>query len=159
MGMKHPEEHFRQGKAALASGHAVRAAAHFHDAISEEERQASVRRQMKYLSYYGLSLALAYKPKREYVELCERAASQDSFDAELQANLAKVYLLARKKSKALSALVLGIRLDPTNRRLRKMLSSVDRRRAPLVPGLGRDHFLNRTAGRWRHRLFPPRASA
>ena len=159
MGMQHPEEHFRQGKVALANGRAVRAAAHFHDAIDEEERQAPVRRQMRYLSYYGLSLSLAYKPKREYVELCERAAKEDGFDAELQANLAKVYLLARKKTKALDALVRGIRLDPTNKRLLKMLASVDRRRSPVVPGLSRDHFLNRAAGRWRHRLFPPRASA
>lgn len=159
MGMQHPEEHFRQGKIALANGRAVRASAHFHDAIAEEDAQNPVRRQMRYLSYYGLALSLAYKPKREYVELCERASKEDPFDAELQANLAKVYLLARKKTRALDALVRGIRLDPANGRLRKMLESVDRRRAPLVPALGRDHFLNRTAGRWRHRLFSRSANA
>ncbi len=152
MSMIHPEEHFRRGVAALAGGKPVRAVAHFQEALQEEERQAPVRPQMRYLSYYGLALSVAYKPTHESIDFCERAARTDSFDAELQANLAKVYLLAGKRSKALAALVRGIRLDPAHKRLHALFEKVDRRRKPLIPTLGRNHFVNRTAGRLRARL-------
>ena len=152
MGLIHPEEHFQRGLQALAAGKPVRAVAHFQLAVETERGQAPVRAQMKYLSYYGFSLALAYKPTRESVAMCEEAAQEDSFDPELQANLGKVYLLAGKRSKALASIVRGIKLDPKHKRLKALLAKVDRRHPPLIPSLGRDHFINRTAGRLRARL-------
>src|SRR5262245_51468779 len=71
------ENHFRQGLAALVDGDPNVAAEHFRTAI-QIERQRHVRRpQMRYLSYFGLSLALAHGPTQESILACETAARRD----------------------------------------------------------------------------------
>src|SRR5262249_56470453 len=59
------ENQFRQGLVALVDEDPKTAAERFRAAI-QIERQRHVRRpQMRYLSYYGLSLALAHGPTQE----------------------------------------------------------------------------------------------
>ena len=152
MGLIHPEEHFRRGMNALSSGKHTRAASHFSDALREEERLGPERADMRFLSYYGFSLALANRPRPEYVSMCEEAARKAPRSPEILANLGKVYLLAGRRSKALASLERGLQLEPSNKRLQALLSKFDRRKPPLIPGLGRNHFINVAAGRLRHRL-------
>ena len=156
MSLIHPEEHFRLGMAALKSGKNVRAASHFHDAISEVERLDPDRSEPRYTSYYGFSLALAHRPKREFISMCEQAARTAPTNPEIHANLGRVYLLAGHRSKALAALAKGLKLAPDDKRLRALLSKFDRRRPPVIPGLGRDHAFNVAAGKLRHRLSQSR---
>ncbi len=152
-----PEEHFGKGLEALAQRKPREAALHFKGAMNCERELGIQRPQMRYLSYYGLSMAAAHKPNRQAIACCERAAAKDA-DPELLLNLGRVYYLAGLHLRALSALDRGLRLDPEHRGLRVMKSRVDRRARPLLPLLSRDHLLNRSLGRLRAALFPRRRS-
>lgn len=148
-----PGEYFRQGLRAFREGRAACAREHFERAMSAEKRRGAPRPTMCYLSYYGLSRALAEGVSREAVEACERAALWDDFDPDLMANLAWVYLLARRRTSALAALERGLRLDPESRRLRALLRRAERRSRPVLSRLPRSHFLNRSLGRLRKRFL------
>jgi hypothetical protein len=108
---------------------------------------------MRFLSYYGLSRALAEGVSRESIEACERAAQWDDFDPDLMANLGWIYLLANRRTSALAALERGLRLDADNPRLRALLLRADRRSRPVLRRLPRSHALNRALGRLRRSLF------
>jgi tetratricopeptide (TPR) repeat protein len=152
-----PEEHFQDGLNALEAGHPGEAVDHFRYAIAAEKKAGAARPRMRTISYYGLSLVFSRRAARQGVELCEKAAARDSFDPVLQLNLGKAYRHIGRTTKALAALERGLDLDPTNLRLSIEKSRLDRRGRPLVPGLGRDHPLNRSFGRLRASIFPRRA--
>ena len=148
----------RIGLALFAKGRYADAARRFHQAILADREAGVMRPRMRLLSYYGLSQALSGRPSIEAVRLCERAAKEDGFDATLQLNLGKIYLLTGKRTKALSAFERGLRLDPYDARLQAMLARSDRRARPVVGGLGRDHPINRSLGRLRKKLSPQNRS-
>ena len=151
-----PEDHFRDGLSALGAGRPAEAVDHFQHAISSEKQMGAVRPQMRYVSYYGLSMALSKRSLHAAVDLCERAADRDDFDAILMLNLGRVYVLTGRRIKALATFERGLQLDPSNRRIRTEVSRLDRRRAPAWPSLGRDHAVNRSLGRLRASLLGPR---
>jgi tetratricopeptide (TPR) repeat protein len=148
-----PGEYFRRGLRAFREGRAARAREDFERAMSAERRLGAVRPSMRFLSYHGLSRALAEGMSREALEACERAAQWDDFDPDLMANLGWIYLLANRRTSALAALEKGLRLEPENRRLKALLRRAERRSRPVLPRLSRSHFLNRTLGRLRRRLL------
>ena len=149
------EQHFRRGRA-LLERRPREAVVHLREAVEQEKRGGVLRPQMRYLSYYGLSQAMAKggRPTRESVQSCEAAAAQDPHDPDLLLNLARVYLLATKKTRGLAMCEKGLRFFPDHRGFRSLLDEVDRRASPVVPLLGRDHPLNRSLGRLRATLFP-----
>jgi tetratricopeptide (TPR) repeat protein len=108
---------------------------------------------MAYLSYYGLSRALAEGVSREAIEACERAAERDDFNADLLANLGWVYLLANRRTSALACIEKGLRLDRDSPRLKALLQRAERRSAPVIPRLARSHLMNRSLGRLRRLLL------
>ena len=152
MSLIHPEEHFRRGLHALSAGKHSRAASLFFKAMEQERHEPTNGNGGRYLSYYGFSLSLAHRPKREFVSMCEEAVEQQPDNPELLGNLAKVYLLAGLRTRALETLMRGLENQPNDKRLKALLAKFDRRRRPVIPGLTRDHPLNRAAGRVRHRL-------
>ena len=147
-----PEEHFRRGRAALERGRPGEAAAHFNLAVNREKEMRILRPQMRYISFYGLSLALAYGPTHEALAMCEMAAREDPTDPEVHCNLGRVCLMARKTTRALAAFEWAIRLDPEDLRPRRLRDRADRRSRPILPWLGRDHPINWTTGRLRTAL-------
>lgn len=149
--------HFRRGVAALAAGKPIDAVEHFQAALTADKAKGSPRPPMRYISYYGLSLALADRPTAQAVKACERAAARDSFDPVLFLNLGRVYLLAGMTTKALATFERGLRLDPGHRALRAALSGADRRSKPPLSMLSRDNPLNRSLGKLRAQLFARRA--
>lgn len=149
MGELSPEEHFLKGRAALSNRRPTQAARHFKAAMARERELGVMRPQMRFLSYYGLSMAAGFKPTRDAIACCEQAASQDDHDVELMLNLARAYWLAGLPTRALAAAARGLRHDPDHAGLTNLLHKIDRRAPPLVPGLGRDHPLNRSLGRLR----------
>lgn len=157
MSVTGPKEPFEKGVRALAEGRAKEAVEYFETAITMERERGVVRPTMRYLSYYGLSVAMADRPTREAVRACETAASRDRFDALLLVNLGKVYLLSGQPTRALSAFERARRMDPTNPRIKRALARADRRGRPAIPFLGRDHRLNRSLGRLRSSLFSRRS--
>ena len=148
-----PDEHFRDGLTALSAGRSFEAADHFRRAVATEKRLGADRPNMRYISFYGLSLALCRRATRTAIELCEKAAAHDSFDAVLLLNLGKVYAISGRTTKALATYERGLRVDPSNKRLQIELARIERRREPALPALGRDHVINRSLGRLRASLF------
>jgi Flp pilus assembly protein TadD len=95
---------FHRGLAALNAGYPASAMGYFGAAVSTESTAETSPLNFRALSYYGLSLALAEGPSAEAVEACERAAARGGSDPDLCANLGWVYLLAGRRTTALSAL-------------------------------------------------------
>lgn len=149
------ENLFRKGLAALSEGDALEAQALFHAAIQAERRRGIRRPQMRYLSFYGLSLALAKGATSEAVRACEVAARSEQATADLFLNLAKVYQMAGKLTRALDACERGLLMDPSHPALRALLSRLDRRRRPPLPFLRRSNALNRWLGKVRSALSAP----
>jgi tetratricopeptide (TPR) repeat protein len=116
--------------------------------VIERERSVS-RPQMRYLSYYGLSLAQAKRANREAIKACETAARVDFFSPDLLLNLGKVYLLAGKTTKALETFDRGCKIAPNYKALRVEMAKADRRSAPPLRFLSRSHPLNRWLGKLR----------
>ena len=152
------EQHFVRGRHALLHRRPREAHAHLRLAVEVEKSTGVVRPQMRYISYYGLSLAMSKggRPTREAVAFCEEAAAQDPHDPEILLNLARIYLLATKRTRGLATIARGLKFFPGHRGFQRLLEKVDRRSAPVVGLLGRDHPLNRSLGRLRASLFPGR---
>ena len=143
------ENQFRQGLAALVDGDPRAASEHFRSSI-QIERQRHVRRpQMRYLSYYGLSLALAHGPSQESIRACETAARRDFFNPDLLLNLGKVYALAGLTTRALSTFERGLSVAPSSGPLRAELAKLDRRQTVSIRWLSRSNAANRAIGRMR----------
>jgi predicted Zn-dependent protease len=160
MPLQGAEQFFRRGVATLAEERAVEAARHFLTAMQLERQQGVRRPEMRYLSFYGLSLALARGPLREAIAACETAVTRQPENPDLHLNLARVYLAAGEPTRALRSATSGLALDPDHRGLRALLPAIERRRRPALRFLTRDHPVNRVLGRLRaslsgHEKAPP----
>jgi tetratricopeptide (TPR) repeat protein len=149
------ENCYKKGLVALAEGRPAEATAMFEAAMVIERERSVSRPQMRYLSYYGLSLAHAKRPNREAIKACETAAQIDFFAPDLLLNLGKVYLLAGKTTKALEIFERGLRIAPKYKALRIELRKVDRRQPPPISRLSRNHVLNIWLGKMRTWILAP----
>jgi hypothetical protein len=68
-------------------------------------------------------------------------------------NLGEVYASAGLREKALDMLDEALELFGEDARLKRARGMVDNRRKPLLPFMGREHFLNRELGKLRHRAL------
>jgi hypothetical protein len=118
-----PGQLFRRGLEALNGGYPSRAVGYFLSAAAAEGSTATSSSGLRALSYYGLSLALAEGPSPQAIEACERAAALGGPDPDLCANLGWVYLLAGRRTTALSALDCAREMNPRSRRLHDLLRS------------------------------------
>ncbi len=147
------EIHFRKGLAALSEEKYTEAAEQFKQAILIERQRSAPRPQMRYVSFYGLASALGGGATPESIQACERAARLDFYNADLQLNLGKVYLMAGKTTRALTAFERGLRLSPGHQSLKAALARVDRRGRAVLPFLKRSHPMNRWLGKLRHAVL------
>jgi Flp pilus assembly protein TadD len=135
---------FKEGIQALKSGHPQRALVHMRTAFESQKHNPF------YLSFLGLSIARAERKWDQAAELCEMAVQLSRNRCEFHLNLAEVYALAGRREKALDTLDAALELFGGDARLKRARSRVEKRRTPVLPFLTRDHFLNRTFGKWRH---------
>ena len=143
------ENNFKRGLAALVDANYSDATVYFWRAIEIDRQRNAKRPDARYLSYYGLSLAKSRRSTGEAIEACEWATEIETLNPEIFFNLGQVYLLAGKTTLALEAFEQGLCLDPRHSVLRREVERIDRRSSPIVPGLGRDHPLNRWLGKMR----------
>ncbi|HEX5042380.1 MAG TPA: tetratricopeptide repeat protein [Candidatus Polarisedimenticolaceae bacterium] len=160
MPLQSAEQFFRRGVARLSEAHAAEAAHHFLTAIQLEREHGVRRPEMRYLSFFGLSLALAGGSLGEAIRACQTAVARDHENPDLHFNLARVHLLDGDPRSALRAAGAGLALDPAHRGLRSVVGAVERRRRPPLRFLTRDHPVNRVLGRLRaslraHEKAPP----
>jgi tetratricopeptide (TPR) repeat protein len=145
------EIQFKKGLAAFVDEQFAEAAAAFRQAI-EIDRQRNVRSpEARYLSYYGLSLAKQFGPGPESIQACETAAAREPHNPNLALNLGRVYAMVGRTTRALECFEGGLRMAPSHRSLRRELTQTDRRARPVLPGLGRNHVVNRWLGGLRSR--------
>ena len=102
------------------------------------------------LSYFGLCLALVQKKYRPAIELCRRALDLEFYNGDHYVNLARVYLAAGQRKKALDIAESGLRLLSDHDDLQRVRRSLGVRARPPVPFLDRSHPINVTLGQARH---------
>ena len=131
----------------------------YSSALAYFRRAHELERNNPYfLSYFGLTLALAEKKWAEAERLCEAALPLKRNQAQLYLNLAEVCLMSGKKREAVEALEVGLQHASRDVRLRRMSESLGNRSQSVLSFLDRRHPLNRTLGRIRygfHKILCP----
>ena len=138
---------FKRGIELLRDGHPADAAECLRRALQMEKHNPY------YLSFLGVSLARANKKWAEAVELCETALDLRRKEAQFYLNLAEVYISAGRRGDAVAVLDRAqehFKLDP---RIERARTKLGRRASPILPFLHRQHFVNRSLGRLRHRAL------
>jgi DNA-binding SARP family transcriptional activator len=113
----------------------------------------SDKRNPYYISFLGLSIARAEQNWEQALELCETAVNLKPKEIKFHLNLIEVYALAGWREKVIRKLDNASKLFGDDARLKRFRAKVAERRAPVLPFLGRSHFLNRELGKLRHRML------
>jgi len=103
-------------------------------------------------SYLGYGIARYQRQVKEGLRLCEHAVKVQFYQPDNHLNLARVYLLAKNRKGAISALTQGLALDPKHEALRALKAELGSRKRPVVGFLKRDNPVNKTLGRLRHQM-------
>lgn len=101
------------------------------------------------LSYFGLCLALVRKQYKAAVELCKRAVDLEFYNGDHYANMARVYLAAGNRKKAVETADQGLKLVPGHEYLHEVREELGVRAKPLVPILDRSNPINVSLGQAR----------
>jgi len=140
---------FKEGLALLRNNYARKASEYFTRALNQDKANPF------YISYLGLAMAAGDRNWDAAEELCLQAIKMRRSQPEFYLNLADVYRLAGKRSEAIETLSQGLTMTKRDARVLDSLSRYGRRRAPVIPFLDRNHFLNRGLGRLRFRISRP----
>lgn len=102
------------------------------------------------LSYFGLTLAMMQKKIKPAIDLCRRAIELEFYNGDHYANLARVYLIAGNRKKAVETADEGLKLVHGHDYLVKVRRSLGLRERPAVPFLDRTNPINVSLGQARH---------
>ncbi|MEK6759935.1 MAG: hypothetical protein AABY51_09200 [Deltaproteobacteria bacterium] len=142
------KEIFEHGIKLLADDNIDRALKAFDKAYKFEKDNA------RYMSYYGMCKALRGGEIGLGLELCTRAIKKEFFKPEHYVNLARVYIAAGNKKGAFKVLLKGLKHDPANAVINKMLVDLGFRHKPVIPALDRTNPLNKFLGILLRRMIP-----
>ena len=140
-------EQFRRGLAYLRDQYPDQALPYIQKAAELEMQNPF------YQSYLGVVLARVGDGRKEAEQLCSEALRMRRNEPQLYLNLAEVHAISGRRDEAVEILQQGMKFARRDFRLRLMLCRMTNRRRPVLPFLGRGHFLNRHLGRWRHRAL------
>src|SRR5207247_6235192 len=84
-------------------------------------------------SYCGLCLALVQQKFKPAIALCKRAIELQFYSADHHGNLARVYVAAGNRKKALEAVEAGLKIHPEDEYLISVRKSLGVRARPAVP--------------------------
>ena len=102
------------------------------------------------LSHFGLCLALIQKKFKPAIDLCKRAIELQFYNVDHYVNLARVYVAAGNRKKAIEAVEQGLKLHAEDETLLEVRKQLGVRAKPPVPFLDRAHPINVTLGQARH---------
>ncbi len=136
-----PEALFRAGLRLLERNHRSRAAA-----LALERAYQSKPSDPRYVSYYGLSLALSTNRLQDAEVLCTHAVTIEFCRPELFHNLGRVRLLLGDRRGAHSAFEKGLSVDRNDTRIQQEIAKLGVRKPPVISFLGRHHPLNKYIG-------------
>lgn len=146
------ENHFKKGLSALVDRNYMDASVFFRRALDLDRERNRRQPDLRYLSYYGLSLAKAGLSTRAAIQACRTAVSRQKSHPVLLLNLGRVYMVAGKTEMALQAFDRAFRLAPDNKVVARELAQLDRRNRPVIQMLPRAHPVNLMLGRLRYRV-------
>jgi tetratricopeptide (TPR) repeat protein len=84
------------------------------------------------------------------IDLCKRAIELQFYNVDHYANLARVYVAAGNRKKAIEAIEQGLKPHPEDETLLEVRRHLGVRAKPPVPFLDRAHPINVTLGQARH---------
>ncbi len=119
--------------------------------IAEADRQGAELNGQFY-SYLGYGIARYEHRVKEGLALCQHSIKVQFYEPENYVNLARVYLLARNRRKAVEALTRALKLNASHPGARALAREIGWRRRPVIPFLSRDNFFNQLLGKMRHQL-------
>jgi tetratricopeptide (TPR) repeat protein len=102
------------------------------------------------LSHFGLCLAMMQRKFKPAIDLCKLAIELQFYNADHYANLARVYVAAGNRKKAIDAIEQGLKSHAEDETLLEVRRQLGVRAKPPVPFLDRAHPLNITLGQARH---------
>jgi tetratricopeptide (TPR) repeat protein len=117
---------------------------------TEDAPPLNVAKAASGLSYFGLCLALVSRKYKVAIELCKRAIDLEFYHGEHYANLARVYVAAGNRKKALETAEAGMKVAPEDDELRRARSQLGIRARPAVPFLDRRNPINVSLGQARY---------
>ena len=143
------EDSYAKGLRALSGGRGKEAMALFEAAIRIAWRGRGTPPQARYLSYYGLCLALVANENREGLRCCREAVTLESYNPDIRCNLGRVLLYAGRRAEAYRCFLRGLALGGDHPTIRSALRSMGIRSRPALPFLPRSNPLNAFLGRLR----------
>jgi len=135
---------FKHGVELLRNGYPADALEYLRHASELEPRNPH------YLSFLGVAIGRAQREWQMASKLCETALHSRRNEAQLYLNLAEVYIAAGRRKDAVSLLDKGLKHCGADARLAGLRGRLEKRSLPILPFLGRKHFLNRNLGKLRH---------
>lgn len=148
--MSNSERDIQKGIRAAKQGDYLLAMNLLTDAYAGGEFKAHNSKSVEGLSYYGLCLALVQKKYKEAIDVCKKTLTMNFFNPAHYANLARVYLAASMRKKAIETLDEGLRSFADDKQLLALRAELGVRSRPVVPFLERSNPVNVTLGRTRH---------
>jgi Flp pilus assembly protein TadD len=106
-----------------------------------------------YRSYYGLCLG-RLKRFAEAEKHCQAAIDLNLSKAQFYVNMGEVYLLGGHKKLAHRMFTEADKWEKDHPQAKRFLKQMGHRRKPVVPFLDRDHPVNISLGKIRHKLRP-----
>lgn len=100
----------------------------------------------------GATRAIVLGEVKDGINTCLIAIKQAFYVAEIYYVLSKALLRAGFRAKAYVVVKRGLRIDPDNRFLARLLHEMGKRKRPMLPFLPRAHPANRFLGRVRARI-------
>src|SRR5204863_822719 len=82
------------------------------------------------LSFFGLSLALVQRKYKAAIDLCKRALDLEFYNGDHYANLARVYIAAGQRRKALDTVESGLKVVPEHEALLEVRKELGVRARP-----------------------------
>lgn len=120
-------------------------------AMVADQKDAGAELPGLFYSYLGYGIARSDRRRlREGVALCEHGTKREFYQPENYVNLARTYMIANQRRKAIEAVIAGRQVDRRHPVLAQLHRELGIRRPPVLRFLDRDHFLNRLFGRLRH---------
>ena len=103
------------------------------------------------LSFFGVCLALVQRKFKVAIDLCRRAIDLEFYNGDHYANLARVYIAAGQRRKALETIETGLKVTHGEHDdLMMVRNSLGIRARPAVPFLDRSNPINVSLGQARH---------
>ena len=138
---------FKKGIQLLREGYPAEARGRFRRAVELEKQN------VYFLSFLGVSEARDQKNWAAAVDLCETALGLKRNEAQFYLDLAQGYLSAGRREEAVAVLDRGLIYHIDDPRITRERAKLGLRRFSVLPFLERGHFLNRSLGKLRHRVW------